>query len=607
MPPAGLARWLPLLLLLTTCGGGGGSVEPRVPLLAVQGVASFGDVVVGDAAPTKTWTISNQGDEDLTVDDVRLAGAAAASFTVAASVWPQVLVPGSTLQCELGFTPMAEGSVAADVEIVSNDGGVAGTSRRILVQGVGVPPPPIHFVDATLEAGLLAAHAGGARAGQAFADVNGDGWLDLYVTDSDGPDTLYVNQGDGTFLPAPQVFDTPNTSAAVFADYDNDGDPDLYVADAGQDHLYRNDGGVLVDVALEAGLGEVNVADGRAAAFGDYDGDGDLDLYVGNHSGFGPDVFYRNEGDGTFTDVTSLLAPTPLGLCFAVSFVDYDNDGDLDLYVTNDRLGIEEARPWFRRNLLYRNDGPGSGGWVFTEVAESVGADLWIDAMGLAIADYDLDGDLDMALSDTEDQALLRNEGDGTFIEVADASGIGRPGIFWGTVFADFDLDGWPDLYMATNTERNGCWRNLGDGTFEDVSEASGAADPLASYGVAYADYDNDGDVDLVVCNGGTGYRLYRNTADPGTRWVGVRLVGGGPVNTSAIGARVTLELSDGRSILQEVKSGSSMGSGNDLGLRFGLGDAEPVRLRVRWPDGLVEERAPVPQGAEILWSYPAP
>ena len=459
--------------------------------------------------------------------------------------------------------------------------------------------PLISFVDVTGPAGISSTHAGASCMGQAWGDVNRDGWLDLYLTDSNGPNRLYINQGDGTFIISPHVSPSNRSCGAVFGDIDNDGWIDLYVTNHGPNILYRNNAGVLENISDSAGVGEDGL--GTIAAFGDYDNDGYLDIYLGNHDSDRPDILFHNDGSGSFSIANSNLDTVPLGLAFAVSFVDYDNDQDLDIYIVNDKHGIEVSTPWFRRNLLYRNDGPSEDGWSFTETAVAAGADAWIDGMGLAIGDYDLNGTLDFYMTHTSNQVLLQNTGAGTFNDVSTESNSDFDAIGWGTVFADFDLDGWPDLYLSTSNHRNRVFRNLGTGKFDDVSSQSGADHPGRSMGVAYADYDRDGDIDLVVGNSGSGYRLYENAADTSKRWVGLRLEGAGNINRDGIGARATLLLTDGRHLLQEVKSGSSLGAGNDLALRFGLGEADPISLLIEWPDGSNETISPVPLNEEIL------
>lgn len=438
--------------------------------------------------------------------------------------------------------------------------------------------------------------------GQAWGDYDNDGWVDLYVTDPVGPNTLYHNNGDGTFAASPlktQVaLPTAYSNGAIFADYDNDGWKDLFVANWGADNLFHNEGGQgFVDVTRQAGI--LDNRNSKTASWGDFDNDGFLDLYIANWSCYpkcgrpmegDADRLYHNNGDGTFRDVSDYLGGSLNGAGFVASFNDYDNDGDPDIYLVNDEFvnGIG--------NVLWRNDGAGCRGWCFKQVAKEAGADSRLFGMGLAVGDYDNDGDLDYYYSNVGPMELLRNNGDGTFVEVAEAAGVqARTGIGWGAVFFDYDNDGWRDLYLTiadTTTHEdvaaNQLFRNNTDGTFTSVACNNESTDIRMSAGVAYADYDRDGWVDLVVGNMDEGYRLYRNQAGQTAtnHWLALDLVGGGNVNRDAVGARAYLTTPDGVTQMQDIIAGSSLGAGNELALYFGLGQATTADLTIRWPDG---------------------
>jgi cytochrome c peroxidase len=438
--------------------------------------------------------------------------------------------------------------------------------------------------------------------GQAWGDYDNDGWVDLYVTDPAGPNTLYRNNGDGTFARSPlgEQVALPGaySAGATFVDFDNDGWRDLYVANWGLDNLFRNDGGRrFVNVTRAAGLRDTGNT--KTASWGDFDNDGFLDLYLANWSCYPEcgrpmngdiDRLYHNNGDGTFSDVSDYLVGHLNGAGFVASFNDYDNDGDLDIYLVNDEF-INAIG-----NKLWRNDGPGCIGWCFTQVAAEAGADARLFGMGLATGDYDNDGDLDYYYSNVGPAELLQNQGDGTFREVAALAGVqAANGISWGSVFFDYDNDGWRDLYLAvadtTNHEdiaSNQLFHNNRDGTFTAVDCGVGAGDVRPSLGVAYADYDRDGWVDLAVGNMDEGYRLYRNQAGRGhaNHWLALELSGAGPVNRDAVGARVYLTTPDGVTQMQDVINGASLGAGNELALYFGLGTARQAGVTVRWPDG---------------------
>lgn len=464
------------------------------------------------------------------------------------------------------------------------------------------------FTNVSASAGITNNRIGTDKVtGQAWGDYDNDGWPDLYVTDHAGPNTLYRNNGDGTFVISVlnEMVALPDSysGGAVFVDYDNDGWRDLYVVNWGANVLYRNaEGRAFVDVTAAAGVGDTS--NGKSASWGDFDNDGWLDLYVANWNCYPNcgrpsigdiDRLYQNNGDGTFTNVTKYLSGKTAGSGFIASFTDFDNDGDLDLYLVNDEF-INPVG-----NGLWRNDGPGCKGWCFTDVSIEAGANTQVMGMGLATADYDNDGDQDFYFSNAGPMTLLQNQGDGTFVNAAIAAGVDSPqSIGWGTVFFDYDNDGWPDLYLAVSDAAkaeetpgshpiNPLFHNNGDGTFTNVTEQSGAADTGSTVGVAYADYNRDGRLDLLVGNIDTGYQLYRNQ-DPTAiqqHWLAVELVGAGPINRDAIGSRVYVTTSDGQTRMQEIICGASVGAGNELSLHVGLGDqSEIAALTVRWPDG---------------------
>ncbi len=480
------------------------------------------------------------------------------------------------------------------------------------------------FAIANRQAGVQAARLGEDRViGQAWGDYDADGWLDLYVTDSRGPNKLFRNRGDGTFELSPlsnQVaLPQSLSSGAVFADYDNDGWPDLYVLNRNQPNvLFRNQAGTgFVDVTGQTGVGDPG--DGRTASWGDFDQDGFLDLYVANWSCYpdcgrptygDSDRLYRNNRDGTFTDVTHYLTSKVQGAGFVASFVDYDDDGDLDIYLINDEF-INPVG-----NALWRNDGPGCAGWCFTDISPQARADTRLMGMGLAAADYDNDLDLDFYFSNAGPMALLLNQGDGTFVDVASQAGVDLAGngVGWGAVAFDYDNDGDLDIYQALSAMLpegqpvNVLFRNNGDGTFQKV-EPLGPGHDGKTLGVAYADYDNDGWVDLVIGDFTSGYTLFRNQmgARSDNQSVAFKLIGRAPVNRDAIGARLTLYTTDGRTQVREVQSGASLGAGNALTLYFGLGQAEIDRLEIRWPDGTRQRLGPLPPNRQYIVRYPQP
>jgi enediyne biosynthesis protein E4 len=462
------------------------------------------------------------------------------------------------------------------------------------------PAPDTPFVDVTESIGIVAPHVGGgSTTGQAFGDFDRDGHLDLFLTGGIGPNHLYRNLGDGTFASVPLLpgaaLPGPAKGGATWADYDNDGWLDLYLAVLGPNVLLRNEGGTLTPVVA----GVEHPGESRHSAWADYDGDGRLDLYVINASE--PDALYHAEENGTFTDVSALVALPAGKPAFAAVWTDYDDDGDPDLYVAND---------YQTGNDLWRNDGPDPvSGWRFTNVSAETGAGLLVYGMGIAVGDYDEDLDLDLFVTDIDRTNLLRNELDPalpdapvTFTEVAAMAGVCHPSVNWGASFLDHDLDGWLDLYLATLHPgppelTNRLFRNLGDGTFADVSAGCGCDDAGWTWGVAAGDYDADGAVDLVIGNRAAGYRVLRNALGPrpGHHFLTVELEGAPPINRDAIGAHVTVHTTDGRHLLAERKSGSSLGAGDMLPLHFGLGPALVDHVTIRWPDGTTTLHEGVP------------
>ncbi len=472
---------------------------------------------------------------------------------------------------------------------------IIGLLALLGVKGTFAQNPP--FMDVTSELGLDGNREGTDRAiGQAWGDYDGDGWVDLYVTDTDGENILFRNVRGQRFE---RIYDEAialwdeYSGGAIFADYDNDGDQDLYVLNWGENALLRNDGGVFVDVTEIAGVGGGD-KNSQTASWGDYDEDGFLDLYVANWSCYDRcgrpqqgdiDRFYRNNGDGTFTNVTNLLGSKVLGAGFVASFIDFDNDGDSDIYLVNDEF-INPVG-----NALWRNDGAGCDGWCWEEISAESNTDSKLMGMGLATADFDRDGHLDFFFSNAGPMELLRSRGDGTFENVALDAGVEfSEGVGWGTLFLDYNNDGWQDLYIAIlegagkHNPGNPLFRNFGDGTFGQVFQ-SGANDVGGTLGVASADYDRDGRIDLVIGNIDDGYKLYRNVDANENSWIAFKLIGADNINRDAIGSRVYVTTDEGTQ-MQEIIAGGSLGAGSELVLHFGIGEAESADIDIVWTNG---------------------
>lgn len=487
------------------------------------------------------------------------------------------------------------------------------------------------FADVSAQAGITATHSGDWQLferdfdsgylgiGQAWGDYDNDGWLDLYVTGNKHPNVLYHNNQDGTFdvseyadsVSLPDIL----SGGTIWADYDNDGWVDLYVVNYGANTLFHNDEGAgFTDVTEVAGVGDT--AKGASASWGDYDDDGDLDLYVANWSCFpecslepGPDenvlardTLYRNNNDGTFTDVTHIFEnERMLGSAFIASFIDYDNDGDKDIYIVNDMFKNPIG------NVLWRNDGEGCDEWCWVDVSKEARANIYSHGMGLAVGDYDNDLDIDLYFTDIVNRMmLLQNQADGTFLESSRHAGVGigpSSAVGWAADFFDYDNDGWLDLFVATtefiqydaytgpiamlDPYPDFLFRNEHDGTFSDATPRSFQWERHPTMGFAIADYDNDGWLDFVVGHWNEGYTLFRNTGaqGQGNHWLRLRLIGGDAINHDAVGARAYVTDNNGHTQMREVIAGSSLGAGNELTLHFGLGDATSVDIRVVWSD----------------------
>jgi hypothetical protein len=447
-------------------------------------------------------------------------------------------------------------------------------------------------------------------------DFNGDGLLDVFYSTIDPARGcgLFVNRGDGRFddrTARAKLEAQVGSENCNHADYDNDGDLDVLLLRGAWEFplrpsLLRNDGtGVFTDVTESAGLSAPLATE--SAAWSDYDGDGDLDLYIGGeYSPQKPDPrnyskLYRNNGDGTFIDVAESAGVLNERFCRGVCWGDADNDGRPDLYVSN--MGFA--------NRLYHNNGDGT----FTDIAESAGVTEPIASYGCWFWDYDNDGRLDLFVGGSqasltevikshlgmrtggERPRLFHNEGNGQFVDVAPTSGLDRVWVPMGCNFGDIDNDGYLDFYLGTGAPPYSflvpkvLMHNVGGRRFEDVTTSSGTGHLQKGHGIAFADYDGDGDVDLFLeCGGATPGDKAHNALflNPGhgNRWLKLKLVGTRS-NRSAIGARVRLDVTGPqgrRSIYRDITAGASFGN-NPLTPTIGLGRAgSTADLEITWP-----------------------
>jgi hypothetical protein len=531
-------------------------------------------------------------------------------------------------------------------------------------QGVKAPGKDlgVNFVDVAHQAGLTSKTTFGGEhknkyllettgCGVAFYDYDNDGWLDIFFVNGwklegfpagqEPTSRLFKNNRDGTFtdvtLKAGLVHSGWGQAVCV-GDYDNDGNDDLFVTYFGKNVLYHNDGdGTFTDVSEKAGVTGNGKRWNTGCTFVDYDRDGRLDLFVANYIDMdlrtapvpesgpclykgvmvacgppglmgGKNVLYHNNGDGTFTDVSEksgiFSASGTYGLGVLAS--DLDNDGWPDLYVADD------STP----SVLYHNKKNGT----FVDIATEAGCALSADGkpqagMGISAGDYDLDGNLDLVKTNFagDTPTLYHNLGGASFEDATYQAGLGKHTQYlgWGCGFFDMDNDGWLDILICNGhvypeveqlkteagyAQRKLLYKNLRNGTFEDVSydAGPGISIPSASRGCAFGDFDNDGDVDMVVNTVNDYPQLLRCDSKTGNNWIKIKLVGT-KSNRSGIGARLKCVSSvAGEKILHsqidEVRSSSGYFSQNDLRIHFGLGKAEKVELlEIRWPSGVVE------------------
>jgi hypothetical protein len=487
--------------------------------------------------------------------------------------------------------------------------------------------------------------------GVAFYDYDNDGWLDVFLVNGtrlegfpsgqEPISRLFKNNRDGTFTDVTLKAGVAHSGwgqGVCVGDYDNDGYDDLFVTYFGKNVLYHNNGdGTFTNVSEKSGVSGTGKRWNTGCAFVDYDRDGRLDLFVANYIDMdlgtapvpesgpclykgvmvacgppglngGKNILYHNNGDGTFTDVSEsagiLKTNGTYGL--GVLTADLDNDGWPDIYVANDSTA----------SALYQNQKNGK----FVDIALESGCALSPDGkpqagMGISAADYDLDGNLDLVKTNFagDTPSLFRNLGGATFEDTTFPAGLGAHTQYlgWGCGFFDFDNDGWPDILICNGhvypeveqlkteagyAQRKLLYRNLRNGRFEDVSlqAGPGISEPIAARGCAFGDFDNDGDLDMMVNPVNDYPQLIRCDSQTGNNWIKVRTIGV-KSNRSGIGARLKCVThmpgeSKAHAQIDEVRSGGGYFSQNDLRVHFGLGKAEKVEsLEIRWPSGQVD------------------
>ncbi|NOY87524.1 MAG: CRTAC1 family protein [Deltaproteobacteria bacterium] len=422
--------------------------------------------------------------------------------------------------------------------------------------------------------------------GVAFADIDNDGDYDLYVSNKGGENVLYRNDGNGVFVKISQTagdrLDDPGMSmGSCFGDFDNDGDEDLYVVKGGRyeieaNRLLRNDNGRFVDVTDQAGVGSKEFT--YSAAFADVDNDGYLDLYLADYGVGARNILYHNNGDGTFSDVTEAAGVGDRSWSWSGVFADVNGDGFQDLYVVNGRYPAGEP------NHLYVNNGDGT----FRDVSREAGVADGNWGLGAAFADIDNDGDFDLFVSNyVGPNKMYLNDGTGHFTDVSESSGLADNGWGKGPSFGDVDNDGDMDLYEGDCKLANKMYLNNGKGVFTDIADEIPILknETVRTKGTAFADIDGDGDLDLYVVNWGASNRLYRNEQND-SNFLKIRLVGT-VSNADAVGARVTVTRNGQLVGFQEVRTLSGFCSQPPLELHFGLPGPGTYKVDVRFPSGI--------------------
>lgn len=485
-------------------------------------------------------------------------------------------------------------------------------------------------------------------AGVALFDYDQDGYLDIYLVSGaaipsltkESPEywnRLFHNNHDGTFTDVTEKAGVAGQGygmGVAVGDYDNDGWPDLFLANVTGNQLLHNNGdGTFTDATSKAGVGGA-LLDGKkmwsvGAGWFDFNNDGLLDLFVVNYCKWevnkGPtcalnngvlgychpkyfqplhNTLYRNNGDGTFTDVSEETGiALEMGKGMSVSFADYDGDGFLDAFVANDTT----------RNFLFHN----TGGNKFEEVGADAGVaygahGMALSGMGSDFRDIDNDGRPDIWHTAVEHESfpIYKNRGDGDFADITVSSGLAQPTLGmsgWSNGIFDFDNDGLKDLFVARSNvmdnisllipsrrypEPNSVFQNLGDGKFKDVSAAAGPDFQLeaAHRGVAFGDFDNDGRVDMVVTVLGGPAKLFHNISDNKNHWIILNLIGT-KSNRMAIGAQICVVTEDGKSQWNHVTTAVGYASSSDNRVHFGLGANKKIRvIQIRWPSGIRQE-----------------
>lgn len=533
--------------------------------------------------------------------------------------------------------------------VISACGGGSGTTTPPPVATtppeVTAPVAHLSFTNVTTAAGLSYTHGFStmsmstmALAGVAAGDFDGDGWVDLYIAQGDvGENLLFRNQSQSGSYAFSDVAASANvamttadkTAGPAFADYDGDGDDDLFVGSVEYNpfRVFNNAGdGTFTDVTAASGLSAITRENNVSLAFGDYDNDGDIDLFVAHWTftlnelpAGSPQFLWRNNGDGTFTDVSdeSLMSDAAISFdvdyTFTPNFADIDNDADLDLLLVSDNN---------TSHVILNNGDQGGGLFTFSRITDE-GVITDQAGMGSAVADFDNDGDLDWFVSSIEETGnrdrsgnrFYENQGNGIFVDETGPAGL-RSGFWgWGSCAADFNNDGYLDLFHVNGIGEEAGTQEFvfdpsrlfiadGDGSFTELSASLGIEDLRQGRGIVCFDGDRDGDIDIFVANNGDAPSLFQNNGGNTFNWVNVKLKSTA-ANTAAIGARIYLT-ANGITQMREISNGNNYVSQNPPEQHFGLSQAATIDLiRVVWPDGSQSERLNVDANQRIGITYP--
>ncbi len=443
--------------------------------------------------------------------------------------------------------------------------------------------------------------------GAAWFDYNNDGFLDIYITNRNVANKLFKNNGDGTFTDVAVSLGVDDSSfdgaGVAIGDINNDGFQDIYLANGDEDKIYLNNfGGSFTDITIGSGIEVSGDSRGTSASFGDYDEDGFLDIYVANHdiipgstNASLQDRLFLNNGNNTFTDVSGLLGVSELSEAgFIGGWTDYDKDGDLDIILVND-CGYSTIPPGGTR--IFRNDGGTDpiNDWTFTEVSTFIIGNDCSHGMGIGIGDYNRDGWMDIFYTDIGVPNLFKNNG-GTFSHVTNSSGMGNQGggdYSWGTSFLDYDNDMDQDIVMAVGAffptspdQYSNFYNNGGSNFFFNVAASLGVDVGAKTRTIVHGDYDNDGDLDLLMVNYDSLVTLYRNDVINNNNYLRIFLDGDAG-NKDGIGAKVKVTTPDGKVQYFEMRSGSNLGGGDEICAHFGVGiNSFVLEVEVTWLSG---------------------